>query len=144
MSKGKFEFFEHTADIIIVAHGETLEEAFENAALATFEVMTDTKKIEGESRETVEVDGFDHEALLYNWIETLLVRFETTGNIYSEFTVKKIQKTDSGYKLKAILLGEKFDPKKHPSKVGVKAITYHRMKITQTLHKSNVRFVLDI
>ena len=31
---GKFEFLEHTADILIAAHGQTLEEAFENAALA--------------------------------------------------------------------------------------------------------------
>ena len=142
--KRKFEFLEHTADIYIVAYGKTLEEAFENAALATFEVMTDTEKIKAKSRDMVDVEGFDHKALLYNWLETLLVKFETTENLYSKFTVKKIRKTDSCYKLEAIIQGEKFNPEKHPSKVGVKAVTYHRMKITQNKNKSTIEFVLDI
>ncbi|MEM4115299.1 MAG: archease, partial [Saccharolobus sp.] len=39
-----FEFFDHTADIGIRAYGRSLEEAFANAALAVFEIMTDTSK----------------------------------------------------------------------------------------------------
>ena len=35
----KFEFFEVTADVGIRSYGKTLEEAFENAALAMFEVI---------------------------------------------------------------------------------------------------------
>ncbi len=42
----KFEFFEHTADIGIRAWGDSLEEAFENSALAVFEVITDTSKVQ--------------------------------------------------------------------------------------------------
>ncbi len=41
---GKFEFLEHTADVYIRAHGKTMEEAYENAALAMFETITDTGK----------------------------------------------------------------------------------------------------
>jgi len=41
-----YEFFEHTADVGIIARGNTLEEAFSNAAKAVFEVMTDTSKVE--------------------------------------------------------------------------------------------------
>lgn len=41
----KFEFFDVTADVGIRAYGKTLEDAFENAALAMFEVMTDTSRI---------------------------------------------------------------------------------------------------
>ena len=43
--EGKFEYLEHTADVYIAAHGATMEEAFGNAALAMFEVMTDTEKM---------------------------------------------------------------------------------------------------
>ncbi|MGZ7116702.1 MAG: archease, partial [Methanobacterium sp.] len=41
----KFEFFDVTADVGYKAYGDTLEEAFENAALAMFEVVTDTGSI---------------------------------------------------------------------------------------------------
>ena len=39
-----YEFLPHTADVKFLAYGKTLEEAFQNAALATFQVMS-TKKI---------------------------------------------------------------------------------------------------
>jgi len=41
----QFDFLEHTADAYIAAYGKTLDEAFENAALAMFEIITDIKTI---------------------------------------------------------------------------------------------------
>lgn len=140
----KFKFLEHRADAYIAAYGKTLEEAFENAALATFETMTQTNRITPKTEETVEVEGYDQKALLYNWLEVLLVKFDTTKTLYNKFAIDKIQKTDKGYKLKAKVQGEKYNPKKHPQKVGVKAITYHRMEIKKTPSKTTVKFILDI
>jgi SHS2 domain-containing protein len=54
---GKFEFLEHTADVYIAAYGKSLEEAFENAALAMFEVMTDTEKVSPDMENSVEVEA---------------------------------------------------------------------------------------
>ena len=84
---GKFEFLEHTADVYIRAHGKTMEEAYENAALAMFEVMTDTDKITPMQEETLEVEAEDQYALLYNWLEALLVKFETENMLYSKFQI---------------------------------------------------------
>lgn len=142
--KKKFSFLEHTADVYIEAYGKTLEEAFENAALATFEVMTDTKKVATEFEETVEVTGFDEEALLYNWLESLLVKFDTAGNLYSKFEIESIQSALTMFKLKAKIGGESFNPKKHPQKVAVKAVTYHRMEIVKKPNETKVAFILDI
>lgn len=139
-----FQFLEHRADVYVAAYGRSLEEAFQNAALATFETMTDTSKITPQLEESVEVEGFDEKALLYNWLETLLVRFETTEILYSKFKIVALQKTNKGLKLKANAYGEKFNPEKHPSKVGVKAVTYHRMEIVKEPNEVTVRFVLDI
>ena len=83
----KFEFLEHKADVYVAAYGETLEEAFQNAAVATFEVMTETKDVTPKFVETVEVKGFDEKALLYNWLESLLVKFDTTEILYSKFKI---------------------------------------------------------
>ena len=95
---GKFEFLEHTADVYIRAHGKTMEEAYENAALAMFETMTDTDKIAQTQEETIEVEAEDQYALLYNWLEALLVKFETENMLYSKFQItigKKPLKTSS-------------------------------------------------
>jgi len=142
--KKRFEFLEHTADAYIAAYGESLEEAFENAALATFEVMTDLKKIKPKVEETIELEAHDESALLYNWLEEFLIRFETTGNLYSRFKVLNIEKTPSGLKLRAKAWGEPYDPERHPSKVGIKAVTYHRMEIVKKPKAVAVKFILDI
>jgi len=144
LMKKRFEFLEHTADAYVVAYGKTLEEAFENAALATFEVMTDTEQVKSDIEDTVEVEAQDEYALLYNWLEELLIRFETTENLYSRFHVLSIEKTPIGFKLKAKIWGEQFSPEKHLQKVGVKAITYHLMEIVKTPKRVTVKFLLDI
>lgn len=128
----------------MAAYGNTLEEAFENAALATSEVMTDTSKLGSTLEEIVEVEGFDEKALLYNWVETLLVKFDIAGNLYAKFNVEKIWRTPAGFKLKARIYGEKFDPDKHPPRVGVKAVTYHQMEILEKKQQTVVKFILDI
>jgi SHS2 domain-containing protein len=141
---GKFEFLEHTADVYIRAHGKTMEEAYENAALAMFEVMTDTDKIAQMQEETLEVEAEDQYALLYNWLEALLVKFETENMLYSKFQITNWEETDETFKFKAKIWGEKFEPQKHPQKVGVKAVTYHRMVIIRERDRVVLEFILDI
>jgi SHS2 domain-containing protein len=140
----RFEFLEHTADVYIAAYGATLEEAFENAALATFEVMTDTEKIKQKIEDAVKVEAPDEQALLYTWLEQLLISFETKGNVYSGFKIPKIERTKSGFMFTAIIRGEPFNQEKHPQRVGVKAITYHRMEIDRKPGTVSVKFILDI
>ena len=144
MKERRFRFLEHTADAYIEAYGDTLQDAFENAALATLEVMTDSEKVEPKTEDDVEVKAHDEYALLYNWIEELLIRFETTGNLYSRFKIRSIEETPHEMRLKAKIWGEPFDEERHPSKVGVKAITYHRMEIVRKPKKVTVKFILDI
>jgi len=140
----RFEFLEHTADLYIAAYGRTLVEAFENAAYAMFEGMTDLTKVQPEREGTVEVEGYDEQALLYNWLEALLVKFDVTGILYSRFKMEKIEKEAQGFKLKAHIWGEPFNKEKHLSKVGVKAVTYHQMEIIREPDLVTVKFILDI
>lgn len=140
----RFRFLEHTADAYIEAYGTNLEEAFENAAYATTEVMTDADKVEPQNMETFTVEAHDEQALLYSWLEELILEFELKERLYSRFQVSNIQKTVEGYKLHAKAWGETFDPQKHPSKVGIKSTTYHRMEIIKNPESVTVRFILDI
>ncbi|MCW3981599.1 MAG: archease [Candidatus Bathyarchaeota archaeon] len=145
LARRRFEFLEHTADVFIVAYGRKLEEAFENAALATFEVMTDTSKVAPRQEETLKVEGHDEKALLYNWLENLIVKFEIKEILYSKFHVHRIQKTNqNNYRLEATIGGEKFSPERHTQKVGIKAVTYHLMEIKRRANRVRVQFILDI
>jgi SHS2 domain-containing protein len=139
-----FEFLEHTADVYIAAYGKDLAEAFENAALAMFETMTDTKAVKPINEKTIEAKGTDKQALFYNWLEQLLVTFEVEGTVFSRFRVQKIQQTELGFKLEAKVYGEPYDPKRHKQKVGIKAVTYHRMEVHEASGKATVKFILDI
>jgi len=141
---GKFEFLEHTADAYVAAHGKNLEEAFENAALAMFEVMTDMGKVSPNEEDSVEVEAEDEYALLYSWLEALLVKFEVNGMLYSKFKISRLEETPEGFKLKATVWGEKFNAEKHSQRVGVKAVTYHRMEIIKDADKVTLEFILDI
>jgi SHS2 domain-containing protein len=143
MKKG-FKFLEHTADVYVEAYGTSLEEAFENAALATLDVMTEPEKVEPSIEETLEVEAPDEHALLYSWIEELLVKFELTGKLYSRFKISTIEKTSRGIRLKAKAWGEHYDPEKHPSKVGIKSVTYHQMEIVKKPKSVTLRFILDV
>jgi SHS2 domain-containing protein len=141
---GKFEFLEHTADVYIAAYGKSLAEGFENAALAMFEVMTDTEKVSADVEDSVEVEAEDEYALLYSWLEALLVKFETKNMLFSKFKISNLDETSEGFRIKATVWGEKFNAEKHAQKVAVKAVTYHRMEIIKEIDKVTLEFILDI
>jgi SHS2 domain-containing protein len=142
--KPKFEFLEHVADAYVAAYGRNLSEAFQNAALAMFEVMTDTKKVEPKIKEKVVVEERDDKALLYSWLEQLLLKFEIEGKLYSRFDVSEVLQIDKGWRLQATIFGEQFDPARHESKVGVKAVTYHQMEIGRSDNGYMLKFILDL
>ena len=136
-----YEFLEHTADVIIHAKGKDLKEAFEQAALGFYDMITDLKAIESKKELEIEFISEDYESLLYDWIEWLIYHFDTKHFISNNIEVKTLKATN-GDKLilKAILIGEEFDLKKHPQETEVKAMTYSFMKIGDNF----VEFTLDL
>jgi len=142
--KKRFRFLEHTADAYIEAYGASLEEAFENAAAAMTDVMTELETVEAKTEESFVVEAQDEPALLYSWLEELLLEFELKDKLYSRFEVSCIEETSEGFRLRAKAWGEKYDPERHLSKVGIKAATYHQMEILKEPKSVTLRFILDI
>ena len=138
----KFEFFDVTADVGYKAYGNTLEEAFENAALAMFDVITDISKIRQNIKKEIQIESEDEYALLYDWLSEFLVILDSEFLIFSKFEVK-IEKDMDGYILYGTAWGEEFDPQLHESRDEVKAVTYHRMNIKKD-KKYTVQLILDI
>ena len=142
--KKRFRFLEHTADAYIEAYGVNLEEAFGNAAAAMTDVMTELETVEAKTEESFVVEAQDEPALLYSWLEELLLEFELKGKLYSRFEVSGIEETSKGFRLRARAWGEAYDAGKHPTKVGIKAATYHMMQILKQPESVTLRFLLDI
>ncbi len=138
-----FKILDHVADVMIEAWGSTLNEAFEEAAKAMFDQMVYIEKVDNLIEYSVEVSGYDLEELLYNWLEQLIIAVEVDFLVFSKFKVL-ISGNEGDYKLRAICWGEKYKREKHGSKVVVKAITYHEMKIEKRDNQWVIRYILDI
>jgi SHS2 domain-containing protein len=74
----------------------------------------------------------------------LLLRFELKSMLYSKFKISELSQGSQGFVLKAEIWGERFDPKRHLQKVGIKAITYHQMEIITAPNNVTLKFLLDI
>ena len=131
----KFKFIEHTADVGVEAYGETIEETFKNAALGFLEIMTDTSKVEPKVKKEFSVESEDLKSLLYDFLEKFLFFHDSENLVFSKFKVK-IQ----GNKLEAEVWGEEFNKEKHEDKTSVKAITYHRMEVSD----KKIFYIVDI
>lgn len=126
----KYEYFEATADIGLKAYGNDMNEAFENAGLAIFNIISDTSLIIPERKIEFEVTSEDDVSLLYDFLEELLFYHETEFMLFSRFDVE----IDEKFHLKAVIYGEEIDWNKHERKTEIKAITFHKMEVKKTDH----------
>ena len=67
-----YEILDHTADVLIRAYGKTLAEAFEHAAKAMFDIITDNSEIESMGQYTIELEAPNVDQLLVDWLSELL------------------------------------------------------------------------
>ncbi len=141
---GGFRFLEHIGDVYVEAYGESLHEAFSQAALALYNTISSTDNVECKIEKDISVVGEDLEALLVEWLQYLIALFDIEGFIAKVVEVKSIERVGDQYTLSAKLCGEQFNPKLHRIGVHVKAATYWRMEILKKNQEFVVRFVLDI
>lgn len=135
----KFDIIDHTADVGIVAYGAELREAFANAAYAMFTLIADLEDVKEDVCRQIEVQAEDEENLLASWLNELLYLFDVEGIIFKRFKVTALSETS----LKAEGYGELVDPKRHSLKAGVKAATYHMLRIAKDDGYS-VRVIFDV
>ena len=138
--KKAFEMLDHPADIGIIAYGADIEELFSNAALALFSLITEPESIEEKSHLDLQVSSDDIDSLLVEWLNELIYLFDVKHILFNRFDIKSL--THNG--LKAICYGEYFDPMKHNINVGVKAATYHMLKLDKSDDGFKAQVILDI
>ncbi|WP_019177896.1 archease [Methanomassiliicoccus luminyensis] len=131
----RYERLEHTADVMVKAHGSTLKECFENAAYAMTDTMLDASRVEARDSTIIEAEGDTMEDLLYSFLSEELFIFDARRLALVEFEVELGDK-----KLRCRARGEPFDPAKHEPKTEIKAVTYHMLEVDVTEPSVTVLF----
>ena len=132
-----FEIIDHTADVGIRAYGVNIGQAFANAARALFSLITELDNINEVLHRDIEVAAPDQESLLVKWLNELIYLFDAESIIFRSFDITQLNNTQ----LKARSYGEKVDNSRHKLKTGVKAATYHMLKIDKNnIYKVQVLF----
>jgi len=135
-----FEFFAMTADEGLRAWGNSIREAFVNAARGMFHLMVDSKGLRPLYSRRIEVEAKDREALLVAWLSELLYLYEVEGFLPVEYAIVDLNEQ----RLEANLRGDTLDPDRHSLKGLVKAATYHLLEVKEVDGKWQVQVVLDV
>ena len=122
----------------LVAYGESLAEAFANAAYGLFSLIVEPNKVKEKESRKVTVQAQDAEGLLFNWINELIYIFEVERLLFKSFDITEF----TGQSLEATCWGEKYDPSRHQLKTGVKSATYHMLKVDG--EKNRVQVIFDV
>ena len=140
----RYRLLPHMTDAFVEVQAPTLAGVFEEAAFAMFDVMTDPTAIERSFVDQFEVTSHDEISLFHDWLEQLLLKFDLDGKVYSVFHVEKINPQNENLYLAAKAQGGLFQRGRHPAKVEIKAVTYHRMEVRATPEGYVARYILDL
>lgn len=134
----RYKLIEHTADIGLIAYGNSLAEAFGNAAYGMFSIIAELDRVRETETRRFEVSSNDLEGLLFEWLNRLLYYFDVDMLLFKRFEISILPEN----RLKAICYGEKYDPLRHRLKTGVKSATYYMLKVDDI--KNEVQVIFDV
>ncbi len=135
-----WEHFSHVADLGIRGLGNTIEEAFQQAALALTAAVCNPAGVNDDERIEIQCEAPDKELLLTEWLNSIIYEMATRKMLFSRFRVQ-IKDTN----LYAILWGETIDRKRHRPAVEVKGATFTELKVARQEDRSWIaQCVIDV
>ena len=142
--KTKYKFLEDVAiaDIAFEAYGKDLNELFENAALAIFELSADLKTVDAKEQLEFELENEKPDNLLYDFLSEILFLKDSKYMVFrqSEVSVSK----NKVYHLKAVLKGDAINQEKQKLENDIKAVTMHMFELKQENGRWKAVVVVDI
>jgi len=143
----KFKFLEKavTADVAFEAYGKSLNEVFENCALATTETMVDTATVNQRMQKVIKLQNKDVNALMIDFLNEIIYYKDAEQIFLSKYEVDVKQKKENQvWILTAKIAGEPLDYKRHLLRADVKAATWHKFELKQKGKQWTATVVLDI
>ena len=135
-----FELLDHPADIGFRVHAATLPDLYPAAAHALISLIFDPSHIDPQEKFQIRIEAGDFESLLVNWLNEVLYFTDSKRIAFGAFEKLELGK----YWIKCLAIGEPRDPKKHPPKLVVKAVTYHQLKIAQAADGWSADVYVDV
>lgn len=124
MNMARWEHFSHGSDIGVRGIGSSVEEAFEQAAIALTAVVADVATIEQRKMVEVQCDAPDLELLLVSWLNTVIYEMAVRRMLFSKFQIIL-----AGCSLTGTLAGEKVEPERHQVAVEAKGATVTALSV---------------
>jgi len=135
-----WEHFEHGSDIGVRGFGRTIDEAFEQAAMALAAVVADVSRVGQSEKVDVRCDAPDLELLLVSWLNAVIYEMAVRKMLFSRFQV-----TTSGCSLTAVIFGERADPERHHAAVEAKGATVTALRVARDVNGQWVaQCVIDV
>ena len=137
----KFKYLENVAiaDIAFEAYGKTLNEVFENAAYAFFDMTCNPKTVKQKIKKVITLKDKDEKNLLYNFLSELIFLKDSKQLIFSKVKVD-IKKE----KLNATLYGDKINSEEQELRNDIKATTLHMFNLEKNKNGYKATVVVDI
>ncbi len=136
-------FLDHTADIMFEASGSTVEEAFENSALALFSVICHLDKVKGKKVEVlIKEKACTLEDLFAFALNDLVGESDANEAFFTEFKVEKIAREKGEWVLQGKAIGKTMTPE--AGNTHVKSVTFHEASVEKKKGKWKARILLDI
>lgn len=131
--KQGWEHFSHGSDIGVRGFGKSLEEAFEQAAVALTAVVADVSSIQESERVQVHCEAPDLELLFVSWLNAVIYEMAVRTMLFKTFRVEISDRTLTG-----TLVGEKVDPERHQVAVEAKGATVTLLRVE---HATNGQWI---
>jgi len=137
-----YEMVDHTADLGVVLTAQSLSDLFAAAGAVLADLLYDPARVaERETRE-VALEAASSEELLVRWLNELLYLREVGEFLWK--TVEVEVEAGEETRLSATLRGEVFRPGKHVPRGGLKAATYHQLRISREGDAWSARIIFDV
>ncbi len=137
------EFFPHTGDIGVRVWAGSIAALFESAVEALADIVTDPSAVQ--ARETIDLScrapGLD--LLLHDFLSEVLFHLDTKARLPHSASVA-VTRHGGLWSLQARLAFDLLDRERHPTKVEIKAVTYHALAVDRTGEGWRATVVFDI
>ncbi len=123
-----FAYLDHRADLAVRAWGETLDEAFVEAARALVAAMVSLDRVRPIVQKGFSLQDSSVELLLVDWLAALVAEKDLTGLVFSRFDVR-VTEEGSAVTLGGTAWGEPLDAVRHEARSEVKGISLLGLRI---------------
>jgi len=139
-----YEPIDVAGDAGIRATGKSLGEAFREAVLGMYSLVTDLGKVEEKTSIKVDEEHETLEGLLVDLLNDLIYRMDVDGFMGKSVHVDEFVTEGEIKKIEITVKGEEFDPGRHPGGLLLKAATYHNLKVEKRNGEWSMEVIFDI